>query len=143
MKKSLLTLCFAATIALIMAASAQAQMSTEYRAQIPFDFTAGKSTHTSGDYTIGFVNPGSSLPALAIRNRETGKTKVLAIVNRSAEPTANSATMSFLRDGNQYTLLGLQSPMFDVKFKRTKTDVIEVSSAGANREIVMVNLIRK
>lgn len=61
--------------AMLFGGSAQAQ----YRVQIPFDFDAGNRHFAAGEYVVGPLDSNTSNSSLAIRDVETGKTRLAGL----------------------------------------------------------------
>ncbi|MGB7070776.1 MAG: hypothetical protein WBD22_14880 [Pyrinomonadaceae bacterium] len=143
MKKYTLTIFFALiSIIVTGTTAANAQSSFGYRATIPFDFDAGSVSLEAGEYVVGPLNRDSGIKVLAIRNRKTGNSKILGNAQGTARNDREVATLTFLRDRGHYTLLEVKSPDWEKTFKKGKVKTVEVSGGTADREIVLVKLIK-
>src|SRR5262245_2415442 len=105
---------------LIFGIAANAQ--TQYRAEIPFDFEVAGNVLTAGEYSVGNISPGGT--ALIIRNRKTGKSRMLGSANMGA-PSWNGSTgkFVFIKADGRYTLSEVVTPSFAMKLRGTSTNV--------------------
>lgn len=93
------------TVALALAAavvSANAQSPSKVSAVIPFDFTVGNQTMTSGEYSVSSISRDGE--GLLIRSAGSGKSVIR--LSNSIEPEKNKthARMVFHRYGQRYFL---------------------------------------
>jgi len=116
-----------------MAANAQNQ----YRAEIPFDFHAAGKAYTAGGYSVDRI--GSDGSAWLIRERKTGKARLLGTAMPSDAGRDGSGKLIFLKSDGQYTLSEIVTPSFAMKLKKTKTDV-RVAGSAAKMETVAILL---
>ena len=116
-----------------MAANAQNQ----YRAEIPFDFHAAGKAYTAGGYSVDRI--GGNGPVWAIRDRKTGKARLLGQAMPSGASREESGKLIFLKSDGQYTLSEIVTPSFAMKLKKTKTDV-RIAGSAAKMETVAINL---
>ncbi len=107
---------------LILGVVGNAQISQQYRAEVPFDFHANGKAYAAGDYSIGPMASHSSQGALALRERKTGKMRILGLVMSSLR-SREDAKLVFLKSDGRYTLSEVITPTFGMKMRRTKTDV--------------------
>jgi hypothetical protein len=97
MKKFNLFLLIAIAVTVSLTASAQRAMLT---AEIPFDFTVGDTSLSSGHYSIQMLDSA----ALIIRST-SGKSAMITLSNSAAGPnTPRSSRLVFKSYGNQYFL---------------------------------------
>ena len=120
---------------LILGVAANAQ--TQYRAEIPWDFNAAGAAFAAGSYTVGQVGPSG--PALILRNRKSGKARLLGHKNMGANWEGNGKLI-FLKADGVYTLSEVQTPSFAIKMRKTKTDVRMASGSAAKLETVAIVL---
>lgn len=82
-------------------AKAQTISSTEFRANIPFEFSVGKKTLPAGEYTLRQTNRNSDLPVLQIKSRngnDSALVRAMFVIGSAPE----TAKLVFHRYGNQY-----------------------------------------
>jgi len=98
-----------AVLAILTSAGLQAQSST-LQANIPFDFSMGKSTMPAGEYTITCANSVLTI-------REVGGKHVAMTLTNPTRPTpgsrheqADKASLLFNRYGDEYFLTGMWNP---------------------------------
>jgi hypothetical protein len=83
----------------VLAINAQAQ--TKVIADVPFAFTAGKTTLPAGRYTITVLNPSSDRKVLQIRSLD-GRSSVIVLTTEIIGPTTDDAKLVFERYGDRY-----------------------------------------
>ena len=124
-------------IAGVAAVSAFGQ-STQYRGNIPFDFTARGVKMKAGDYVLGATSGG-----LMLRSRKSGTASILgAAGNRSDSTADNKGKLMFIVDGDSYVLTEVDTPAYSLRVKHTATSVnvakaskpekVEVNIAAGN-----------
>jgi len=136
MKKQLIQVGLTVSSLLIFGIAANAQ--SQYRADIPFDFEAAGKAWTAGVYSVGQISSGG--PALVIRDRKTGKSKVLGQSMPRSESRDSHGKLIFLKADGVYTLSQIVTPSFEMKLRKTKTDVRMAGSSSAKKETVAINL---
>jgi hypothetical protein len=135
MKKQLIQAGLTVSSLLIFGIAANAQ--SQYRADIPFDFEAAGKAWTAGVYSVGQISSGG--PALVIRDRKTGKSKVLGQSMPRSESRDSHGKLIFLKADGVYTLSQIVTPSFEMKLRKTKTDV-RMAGSSAKKETVAINL---
>ena len=124
-------------IAGVAAVSAFGQ-STQYRGNIPFDFTARGVKMKAGEYTLASYNNG-----LLLRDRKRGTASVLGATGNGLDSSANTkGKLTFIRDGDSYVLTEVDTPAYSLRVKHTATSVnvakaskpekVEVNIAAGN-----------
>ena len=136
MKKLLVNAGLTVTSLLIFGVAANAQI--QYRADIPFDFEVAGKAWTAGAYSLGQISSGG--PALVIRDRKTGKSRVLGQSMPRSENRDSHGKLIFLKADGVYTLSQIVTPSFEMKLKKTKTDVTMAGGSAAKKETVAINL---
>ena len=136
MKKLLIQAGLTVSSLLIFGVAANAQV--QYRAEIPFDFNAAGKAYTAGGYSVGQISSGGS--ALVIRERKTGKARVLGQAMPNGSSRDWHGKLIFLKADGVYTLSQIITPSFEMKLKKTKTDVRMAGSSAAKMETVAINL---
>jgi len=136
MKKLLVNAGLTVTSLLIFGVAANAQI--QYRADIPFDFEVAGKAWTAGAYSLGQISSGG--PALVIRDRKTGKSRVLGQSMPRSENRDSHGKLIFLKADGVYTLSQIVTPSFEMKLKKTKTEVTMAGGSPAKMETVAINL---
>jgi hypothetical protein len=115
--------------------SAQAQ-STQYRANVPFDFSAGNKRYAAGTYSVGPATQSND--AIMLLERKTGKARVLGL-NTPGNVGGITGKMIFRRIGDRYVLSEVATPTFGLRIRATsrRAEVASLEKAG---EIVEVTL---
>lgn len=82
-------------------ASAQTSSGPQLIANIPFEFTVGKTTLPAGEYSVSCANPASDLKVLILRSRE-GRTVAMVRTSSVIGKVREDARLVFNRYGNEY-----------------------------------------
>jgi len=104
-------------------ASVSAQLSTQYRAEIPFDFSVRDKNFPAGAYSIGPMSSTSSNAGLMLLNKRTGKTMLLGVIQTSGNGRSENGKMYFTNTDGYYSLSEIITPTFTKKVKWTRTGV--------------------
>ena len=143
MKRNTIIIGLAALVLTIAGAvSAQAQSSTRYRADIPFDFSANGAEMKTGNYTVGPLSSISSEGPLVIQSRDGKATRILAGSLHGQATRNGEAKLIFVKTGNSYALSEVLTPDYGAKMKKTKTNVRQIArvDSGSGSDIVIVSL---
>jgi len=136
MKKILMQICLTVGLVMGLIISAQAQMRTEYRAHVPFDFKVGGQTFQAGDYVLGLMNQ----TALTIRDMKSGNAKFISIMPRENNERLNVSKLVFNRYGDRYYLSEMITPTLGAEFRRTKNEVMIAEKQKSKSETMSVKL---
>lgn len=120
--------------------SVSAQMSTQYRAEIPFDFSVGNDSFAAGSYSVGPTSWDSSNGGLVLRNRITSKSRLLGIIQIPGDGRSQNGKMYFINAGGRYNLSEIVTPTFVKKVKVARTDAQLATSAASAPKAVAVKL---
>lgn len=133
MKRIIVQTSLMAVGVLVLAIGAQAQISQQYRAQIPFDFEAGGKMNAAGKYSLGPI--ASSDSPITLRSLATGHSRVLGVNSRGGSSNWDKpGKLVFLKANGIYRLSEVSTATFSMKVKRTRTDVREVAGGNASHE---------
>ena len=135
MKKLLFQACLLVGSAMMFGVSVNAQ----YRAQIPFDFEAGKVHYAAGEYVLGPLNSSSSASSLAIRDVATGRTRLAGITTLSGDGWKGVSKLVFVKTGDSYSLSEIVTSRFTYKGRPSKR-YSRVGNVAAAVDTVTVNL---
>ena len=136
MKKIFVQTSLMVVAVLAIAVAANAQVSQKYRAEIPFNFDAGGAQHQAGTYVVGPISG-----ALSIRSLKSGKVRMLGLIQQAGDNNWDKpGTLTFVKSNGAYALSEISTPTFQMKMKRTRTDVREVAGSKPSVEIVTINL---
>jgi hypothetical protein len=120
--------------------SVSAQMSTQYRAEIPFDFSVGNDNFAAGSYSIGPTSWNSSNGSLLLRNRKTSKSRLLGFIQIAGDGRGQNGKMYFINVSGRYNLSEIVTPTFVKKVKVVRTDTQLAKSAASPPKAVAVKL---
>lgn len=140
MKSLLLKAGIMAGLMLMLSVAGNAQLSQQYRAQVPFDFQAKGVSYSAGEYSLGPMSTNSSSGAVAIRNRKSGKMRVIGQTQLGGDARAETGKLIFVKANGIYTLSQIVTPTFELKMKATSTDVRIAKNRPEKRETVAVDL---
>lgn len=142
MKSSIKLFAIAAFVVALTAISATAQRSAQYRAEIPFEFSANGKAMPAGDYIIGLVGPDSGNGILRLRTDDSRHATNLGFVIPESSVDKTTGTLRFIKTGDDYTLAEVAMPGYSRKVKNTKTNLKMLSKAGVKYELVSINIGR-
>ncbi len=140
MKKILMQICLTVGLVTGLIISAQAQMKTQYRAHVPFDFKVGGQVFQAGDYVLGLTNPSTDNRALTIRDIKSGNAKIILIIPRENNERLNVSKLVFNRYGDRYYLSAMVTPTLGAEFRKTKNEVLIAEKQKSKSETVAVKL---
>lgn len=126
------------TLALGLAASAQSN--PQYRVNIPFDFQAAGVQYSAGEYAIGPLNATTNLTSLAIRNVDSGRTRLLGSTALAGDGWKGKSKMVFVKADGVYTLSEILTPRFEFTANLPKRDGAYGKAASAKTETETVGL---
>jgi len=120
MKNKIMQLGLILGLAIGLTVTAQAQTASQYRVNIPFDFTVGGKTLPAGEYSVKVGGLMMNNDTLLIRSVEGDDAILMAIgreqrINRSA-----TAVVSFRVYGDSYVLSEIVTRDFGIKVKGGK-----------------------
>lgn len=137
MKRTIIHVCFAAIVALIFAAAADAQVGRQYRADIPFEFTLNGESFEAGEYTVGPLSGNSTQLPLALRHVKSGDTDIIGLVQAQGGNGERKGHIYFTEVNGRYELIQVSTPTFEMKKKRARTDVRIVKDRRLGRTVAI------
>ncbi len=111
MKKTLLQICSVVGLVILLTVVTQAQ--TQYRANIPFDFSIGQKNFKAGEYSVGWLTPNADSKVIVIRDAK-GRNSY-AIMPAIASSKTETAALTFNRYADKYFLAKINTPAFKVE----------------------------
>lgn len=142
MKKLFYTLTMTAVLVTLLASAALAQTSNPQTviANIPFAFSAGKTSLPAGKYTFKVVNPSSDRRVLEIRNVASHET-VLVQTNGVNGILADDAKLVFERYDDQYFFTQAQLPGDATKLAaiRSKSERKHMIANAAKKSVIVIS----
>ena len=115
-----------AAAAVTFGIQAHAQSDQQYRANVPFDFTAAGKTYAAGNYAVGRLSQAIDGRAILLIERKTGKARVIGITQGAS--TGNAAKLVFVRNGLHYALKEISTPSFGVKMRQQPQSLARASA---------------
>jgi hypothetical protein len=111
MKKATLQTCsLVGLVVLIAAVSAKAQ--TQYRMQVPFDFTVGDKSYEAGNYFVDVLSSQTAHKIVAIRDAKRGRSYMATVRVGEDHSKIRIATLIFRRSEAQFYLARISTPTF-------------------------------
>ncbi len=122
-----------------MVGAAQAQTSSPFQVNIPFDFTVAGESFKAGEYSITFGIVGTNRSSFLIRSADGNE---IAIINQTfvedvLKPNGNERIV-FDRDGDNYALAEIKTSSKNVVVFKEKKKQKSAKVAG-----VEVSMVRK
>lgn len=114
MKNTVINTASLFVLTLVVSISASAQMSSSYKAEVPFDFTVGGKTLAAGEYRIERTNPQSKNGQVTIRNTRTRNAHIFNTLE-SGEAT-RSAKLVFTNVDGEYFLAAISTANLSARF---------------------------
>lgn len=122
MQKIIIQTCSLLGLAIIFGVlAASAQMSAQYQAEIPFDFSVGNDNFAAGTYSIGPTSWNASNGGLVLRNRKTGESRLLGIIQTAGDGRGENGKLYFINTGGRYIMSEIVTPTFIKKVKVART----------------------
>ena len=146
MRKQLYFIAIAIAVCAGSVASANAQATQQFTAQIPFTFHVGGERFPAGEYTIRCLNPSSDVKVLQLRKTD-GESSVMLHTNSVVGRMNHQARLVFNRYGNQYYFsqawlasesLGMQA----LKSRQEKATAKEMARLSYKPEMVALAVNR-
>lgn len=125
-------------IVLTFGAAANAQLSTQYVAEIPFDFQVKDQTFKAGTYRLAPVNGTSSAAAVALRGQTDNSMSVIGVTHLYSY-NGGQGKLIFVKQNGQHMLQRIATPTISMKFKTEPSSKLAANTVP-KPEIVAVNL---
>lgn len=139
MKNTFLRAFIFAGFVLTLGVVANAQMSRQYTAEIPFDFQVKSHAFKAGTYKIGPVSSNTSVSALTLSPVDSNRIDVLGVVQLGSDEFKNDGKLTFVSEDGSYRLRQIATPTFGMKFKESAGTRLAKRS-GARTDTVAINL---
>ena len=137
--KNLVRVTFLAVgVLLAFSASGNAQVSRQYKAHIPFDFTVGSKVIKSGDYLIRPLDGLNNWRALILQDLSNGKAQVIGQVEISSTLSNELGRLTFVQSGDRWALQDVKTAGFDLNLKVNSNDapnIAAVDKTGKTRTV--------
>jgi hypothetical protein len=140
MKNTLLRTGLIFGLALVFGTVGFAQVSNQYKADVPFDFQVGSKTYSAGEYTIKALDSDSNSGALALVNRKTGQQRVLGLTRIGGDSRVEKSTLTFVKVNGTYALGRIHTPTIDMSINGYNRDNRLAQINTASPDIVTVLL---
>lgn len=118
-----------------------AQVSQQYRADVPFSFEANGKHYAAGEYSVGPLSQISSPGVIAIRDMRTGNARLLGATTVQGDNNWDTpGRLIFLKINGRHTLSQISTATFKMKMKAQKARSAELAKAASDSEVVAVDL---
>ena len=125
-------------IVLTLGIVANAQLSTQYVAEIPFDFQVKDQTFKAGTYRLAPVGGNSSVAAIALRAQTDNSMSVIGVTQLSSD-NSGPGKLIFVKQNGQHMLQRIATSTITMRFKTAPSSKLAVNTAPKS-EIVAVDL---
>ena len=147
-KQSLRIFLMFSVLAVLAAASAQAQSNNAQTANIPFEFSVGDKTFPAGEYSVARLNPQSDKAALAIKSADGRMSKIVLTMPVQAGRAQEIARLVFSRYDNQYFLAQVWTPADNTglelpKSRSERSLARHTGEKGSERVAIALNTRRR
>lgn len=130
-----------AGLMLMLSIAGNAQLSQQYRAEIPFDFQVKNVSYNAGVYSVGPVATATGSGALAILDRKSGKKQIVGMAWFGGNESAETGKLVFLKANGHYALSQIVTPTFEMKVKIATGASVRISQNDTRKtETVAVAL---
>jgi hypothetical protein len=129
MKNILRVTLFAVGVLWAFGATGNAQVSQQYAANVPFDFSVGNKLMKAGDYRILPAAGVSNQRMLILTNRNTGKAVVAGQATLGSSLSDEGGKLVFGKYGDQWVLQAINTSRFELKLRGKRSNDIKVAEA--------------
>ncbi len=127
------------SLVLTFGAVANAQLSTQYVAEIPFDFQVKDKEFKAGSYRLEPLSGSSSVAGIGLRSKADNSMQVIGVTQLSAY-TTEAGKLVFLKQNGRHMLQRIATPTIAMTFKTAPSSRLAQSSAAPKPEIVAIDL---
>lgn len=121
MKNKITQIVFLISLTFGLTAFAQAQTASQYRVNIPFDFTVRGKTFQAGEYSINYGGLSGSRNKLLIRSKNRKNAALVIVMPEQTNRESVDPSVVFVYDENEYVLSELKTYGTNVKIGRPKS----------------------
>jgi hypothetical protein len=125
-------------IVLTLGIVANAQLSTQYVAEIPFDFQVKDQTFKAGTYRLAPVGGNSSVAAIALRGQADNSMSVIGVTQLYGD-NGGPGKLIFVKQNGQHMLQRIATATITMRFKTAPSSKLAANKAP-KPEIVAVDL---
>lgn len=127
-----------AGLMLVFGATGYAQISQEYRADVPFDFQVKNVKYAAGEYAVGPLSSNAATGAVAILDRKNGERRIIGLTQLGAGRTEGDGKLMFVKINGVYTLSHIITRTFDLKVKTTQREMQLAKNFSQKWEMVAI-----
>jgi len=127
---------------LLVAACANAQ-SVNVKANVPFDFTVGKSNLSAGTYNIQSISTGTG-KVLVIRSEDSANSMLAAANSADALDPSPNSRLVFHKYGSQYFLsqIWLEGERVGRQFNISRREAEMAKSVPTSEDVIVLAALR-
>ena len=140
MKNLMRVTLFAVGSFLAFSVSGNAQVSQQYKAHIPFDFTVGSKVIKSGDYLIKPLEGSTNQRSVIIQNASNGKAQVIGQTAISSTFSNKQGSLTFVKSGEGWALQNVLTSGFDLNLNvksMDATNIAAVKKTGKTKTVLI------
>lgn len=126
----------------MFAIAANAQMSAQYRAEVPFDFEANGTSYNVGGFQVGPMTTYSSVGPLVLIEKRSGRKQIIGNTVLGGDATKGQGKLLFIKTNGIYRLVQVETPTFQLKL-RLKTESVRVAMAEGKQDFVAIDLFQR
>src|SRR3954466_16236449 len=142
MKNILRVTLFAVGVLWAFGATGNAQVSQQYAANVPFDFSVGNKLMKAGDYRISPAAGDSNQRTLILTDRNTGKAVVIGQATLGSSLSNEGGKLVFGKSGDQWVLEEIKTSRFELMLHGSRSNdsnVAEAKKAADTRTVAIKN----
>ena len=109
-------------------ATGNAQISRQYKAHIPFDFTIGNKEVKSGDYLIRPADGVSNQRGVILQELSTGKARLIGQALISSNVSNKQGSLTFVKSGDAWILRDVMTDGFELNLKVNSNDAPNIAA---------------
>jgi len=140
MKNLMRVTLFAVGSFLAFSVSGNAQLSRQYKAHIPFDFTVGSKVIRSGDYLIKPLEGVSNQRGVILQEVATGKARVIGQATIASTSSNKQGSLTFVKSGEGWALQNVLTSGFDLNLNvksMDATNIAAVKKTGKTKTVLI------
>ena len=118
---------------------ANAQLSTQYVAEIPFDFQVKDKAFKAGTYRLEPLLGNTSVAAVALKGETDNSVEVIGVTQLRSD-SGNSGKLIFLNQNGQHMLESIATPTIAMRFRAAQSSKRARVLTGPKPEIVAIDL---
>ena len=140
MKRFILAMFLVVGSLAVFSATGNAQVTRQYSAKIPFDFSVGEKQYKAGDYTIGPVGLLTNTGFLVLTDRSTGKVHLIGQITVGYDYRQLTGKLNFVQSGDAWVLSSVETGTFSAELSgghRGQTKIASNRSTSESKSVAV------